>query len=57
MTILLCLSQFQLGTSPPGKPWGFAQKNARGSGFEFLKLPGGREFDKDRDFVESSNYA
>ena len=28
-----------------------------GSGFDFWKLSGGRQFDKGRDFVESSNYA
>ena len=33
------------------------KKIARGSGFDFWKLPGGREFDKGRDFVESSNHA
>ena len=38
---------------PPGNPRGLAHKNCPGgSGFDFLKLPGGREFDKGGDFVE-----
>ena len=37
---------------PPGNPQGFAQQNCPGSGFDLLKLPGGREFDKGRDFVD-----
>ena len=37
---------------PPGNPRGLAQKIVRGSGFDFRKFPGGREFDKGRDFVE-----
>ena len=40
------------GYIPPGNPRGLAQKIARGSGFDFRKLPGGREFDKGGDFVE-----
>ena len=46
----------QLDTSPPDNPRGLAQKNLPGgSGFDFWKLPGGREFDKDRDFVKNEN--
>ena len=55
-TRLLCLSQFQLGTSPPGNPRGLAQKDCPGGlGFDFWKLPGGREFDKGGDFVETES--
>ena len=51
----LCLSQFQLGTSP-GQPPGISSKNLPGgSRFDFWDLPGGREFDKDRDFVENES--
>ena len=41
---------------PPGQPSGISSKNLpRGSGFDFLKLPGGREFEKDLDFVENES--
>ena len=46
------------GYIPPGQPPVIRSKKLpEGSGFDFWKLPGGREFDKGRDFVESSNYA
>ena len=35
---------------PPGNSRGFTQKIC--PGFDFWKLPGGREFDKGQDFVE-----
>ena len=38
---LLCLSQFQLGTSPLGNLWGFAQKIAQGVGIWLLKAAWG----------------
>ena len=42
------------GYIPPGQPPGISLKNLpRGSGFDFQKLPGGREFDKGRDFVKN----
>ena len=38
---------------PPGQPPGISSKTLPGgSGFDFWKLPGGREFDKGGDFVE-----
>ena len=38
---------------PPGQPPGISSKRLPGgSGFDFWKLPGGREFDKGGDFVE-----
>ena len=38
---------------PPGQPPGISSKRLpTGSGFDFWKLPGGREFDKGGDFVE-----
>ena len=41
---------------PPGQPQGIPSKQlSRGSEFGFWKLPGGREFDKGRDFVEVLN--
>ena len=51
--VVLCLSQFQLGTSSPRATPGISSKTLPGgSGFDFWQLPGGREFDKDGDFVE-----
>ena len=39
--LLLCLSQFQLGTSPPGNPWGLAQKTCPGGrDLTFESCPG-----------------
>ena len=53
--IKLCLSQFQLGTSPRATQ-GFSSKNLPGGlGFSFWKLLGGREFDKDGDFVDNES--
>ena len=41
------------GYIPPGQPPGISSKTLPGgSGFDFWKLPGGREFDKGGDFVE-----
>ena len=38
---------------PPGQPLGISSKTLPGgSGFDFGKLPWGREFDKGKDFVE-----
>ena len=45
------------GYIPPGNPGDSLKKIARGVGIWLLKLPGGREFEKGRDFVESSNCA
>ena len=43
---------------PPGQPPGISSKTLPGgSGFDFWKLPGGREFDKGRDFVEIQSEA
>ena len=48
----ICLTQFQLGTSP-GQPPGISSKKLpEASGFDFRKLLGGREFGKGGDFVE-----
>ena len=48
----------QTTTNSPGQPLGIRSKKLpRRSGFDFSKLPGGREFDKGQDFVESSNHA
>ena len=39
---------------PPGQPPGISSKNLpRGSGFDFRKLPGEREFDKGWYYVEN----
>ena len=44
------------GYIPLGQPPGISSKNLpEGSGFDFWKLPGGREFDKDRDFVKNES--
>ena len=44
------------GYIPPGQPPGISSKNLLGgSGLDFWKLPGGREFEKDRDFVENES--
>ena len=44
------------GYIPTGQPPGISSKNLRGrSEFDFRKLPGGQEFDKDRDFVENES--
>ena len=41
------------GYIPPGNLRGLAQRDCPGgSGFDFRKLPGDREFDKGGDFVE-----
>ena len=40
--------------SPRATP-GISSKTCPGVGFDFWKLPGGREFDKDRDFVENES--
>ena len=49
---MLCLSQFQLGTSPR-QPLGISSKTLPGgSGFDFWKLPRSREFDKGGDLME-----
>ena len=41
------------GYIPPGQSQGISSKKLpEGSGFDFRKLPGGREFDKGGDFVE-----
>ena len=41
------------GYIPPGQPPEISSKRfPGGSGFDFWKLPGGREFDKGGDFVE-----
>ena len=51
---VLCLIQFQLGTSSPRQAPGISSKNLPGgSGFDFRKLPGAWEFDKDWDYVEN----
>ena len=50
MPLYLC--QFQLGRFPQATPGDYLKKIARGSGFDFWKLPGGQKFDKGRDFVE-----
>ena len=38
--------------SPGQPPWISSKKLSGQSGFDFRKLPGGREFDKGGDFVE-----
>ena len=44
------------GYIPPGQPPGINSNSLPGgSRFDFRKLPGGREFDKDRDFVENES--
>ena len=48
----LCVSQFQLGTSLRATPGDWLKNIARGSGFDFWKLPGGQKFNKGGDFVE-----
>ena len=53
---LLMSQSIPTGCIPPGQPPGIRSKNLPGgSGFDFRKLPGGREFDKDRDFVENES--
>ena len=53
MMNLLCLGQFQLGTSPPATP-GISSKSSLGGWGRDLtfEVARGREFDKGGDFVE-----
>ena len=45
------------GCITPGQPPGISSKRfPGGSGFDFWKLPGGREFDGGRDFVEIETF-
>ena len=54
ISISLMSQSIPTGYIPPGNPRGLAQKACPGvSGFDFRKLPGDREFDKDRDYVEN----
>ena len=42
---------------PPGQPLGISSKTLPGwSGFDFGKLPWGREFDKSKDYVEIQTF-
>ena len=54
--ICYCLSYVSVNSNwvhPPGQPPGISSKTLPGgSGFDFWKLPRGREFDKGGDFVE-----
>ena len=43
------------GYISPSNPQGWLKKLPVGPGFDFWKLPGGREFDKGRDFVENGS--
>ena len=54
---MICLSQFQLGTSLPGQRRGISSKKLAlgGSGFDFEMLPRGQEFDKGREFVKNES--
>ena len=53
-TVVALMSQsVPTGYIPPRQPPGISSKTLPGgSGFDFWKLPGGREFDKGGDFVE-----